>query len=625
MEDARLNAPSIGVMQAAAVERWGARVALRRRRQPLKWSVISWTELGEQVRAAAAGLLAIGVEPGDRVAMVATTRVEWTIIDYAILAIGAVGVPIYHSNTADQVTFVLRHSGARVAVVEDQEQLEKVLEAMPHLPRLKRTVVFDVMDLRQHAHGCLLDELYRDGRRFLRENPGLLEERMAAVQPDWLATIVYTSGTTGVPKGVRLTHANLMAAIKALDGVLDVDTDDTTVLCLPLSHIYARLAQYAALSHGFCIAYAARVDLLGEVLREVRPTFFFGVPRIYERIYHEVVSGYRDMPALLQGLVRRGIQATRPGSEGGGEDAPETTGLAGRLRGALGRVKPMEKLAGRAGQRLAEKTIFGPVRQALGGRVRFCVSGGAPLNIDVARFFEMAGVEILEGYGLTETVGATTLNPLDQNRPGTVGRPLPGIRLRIAPDGEVLISGDMVFEGYHDDVEETRQAFTADGWLQTGDIGRLDPAGFLVITDRSKDLLITSGAKNVAPQQIETVLRGSSYIAEAMVFGDRRPYLVALLTLEPGEIRRFAAELDMDTGDWATLVRDPRIVALVEAEVERCNGRLARFERVRRFRILPRSLTVAGGELTPTLKIRRTAVAERYRTLLEELYEPDPV
>ena len=627
MKDELHDAPSVGVLLDRAVERWGARIALRRRRQPLKWSVLSWTELGQQVRAIAAGLIGLGVEPGDRVALLSTTRLEWTLVDYAVLSIGAATVPLYHSNTADQVAWVLRHSGAKVAVVEDAAQLEKVRTAMPHLPNLGKVVLLEVMDLRLHDRSMLCDELKRDGRRLLREQAGVLAARRDEVQPHWLATIVYTSGTTGVPKGVRLTHRNLMGAMTALHGVLDVGTEDTTVLCLPLSHIYGRLGQYAALTHGFCIAYAARVDLLQDVLLEVRPTFFFGVPRIYERIYRHVVSGYREMPLLLRGLVRRGVEAERervdprPARDGVKEPAPRR----GRLRGALARALPVGRVVEHAGGRLARKALFQPVRETLGGRVRFCISGGAPLNEDVARFFKMAGIEILEGYGLTETVGATTLNPLDENRLGTVGRPLPGTRIRIAPDGEILVSGEMVFEGYHAAPEETLEVLTPDGWFQTGDVGRFDEAGFLVITDRKKDLLITSGAKNVAPQQVEAALRRSPYIADALVFGDRRPYLVALVTLARSELEKFASTVDLDLGDWETAVRDPRVLQLVEAEVEQCNARLARFERVRRFSVLPRSLTVEGGELTPTLKVRRSVMAERFRSVIEGMYVDEPV
>jgi len=616
------DAPSVGALLERAVARWGARIALRRRREPLKWSVLSWTELGQQVRAIAGGLVDLGVEAGDRVALLSTTRLEWTLIDYAVLSIGAVTVPLYHSNTADQVAWVLRHSGAKVAIVEDAAQLEKVQRAMPHLPNLGRVVVMEVMDLRLHDRAMLCDELKRDGRRLTREQAGVLQARRGAVEPHWLATIVYTSGTTGVPKGVRLTHRNLLGAVSALHGLLDVGTDDTTVLCLPLSHIYGRLGQYAALTHGFCIAYAARVDQLQDVLVEVRPTFFFGVPRIYERIYQMVISRYRQLPRLVRGLVRRGVEAERLRN---GEAPVRPAEAQGRLLSAVRRVAPGRRLVGMAGEQLARNALFEPLRQGLGGRIRFCISGGAPLNEDVASFFRMAGIEILEGYGLTETVGATTLNPLGENRLGTVGRPLSGIRIRIAPDGEVLISGEMVFEGYHDAPEDTAEALTGEGWLHTGDVGRFDEAGFLVITDRKKDLLITSGAKNVAPQQVEAALRRSPYIDDALVFGDRRPYLVALVSLSRSDVERFAASVDLDPADWEAVVRDPRILSLVETEVEQCNARLARFERVRRFSVLPRKLTVEGGELTPTLKVRRSVMAERYRGVIEGMYRDEPV
>jgi len=613
----QLHTPrSVGRLLEAAVERWGPRIALRRRREALQWSVLSWTELGQEVRAIAAGLTGLGVEAGDRVAILSSTRLEWSLLDYAVLSLGAVSVPIYHSNTSGQVAWVLRDSGARVVVVEDVTQLEKVQAELDSLPFLETIVVIEVMDLRSEERGKLLDELSRDGRRVLREQPEEFAERLAAVEPGWLATIVYTSGTTGVSKGVRLTHANLLAAVEAVRAVMAVDEEDTTVCCLPLSHIYGRLGQYAALNHGYCIAYAQRVDLLGEVLQEVRPTFFFGVPRIYERIYHKVVSSYREMPPLLKGLVKRGVDVARS------EEPEAPLGTVKRLRQKL---EIGQRLADHAGERAAQKTVFEPVREALGGRVRFCISGGAPLSREVAEFFRLAGVEILEGYGLTECVGAATINLLGDNRLGTVGRPLPGIQVRIAPDGEILLRGGVVFEAYHNQPDETSLSLSDSGWLHTGDVGKFDEGGSLVITDRKKDLIITSGGKNVAPQRVEAALRMSPYICDAMVFGDRRPYLVALLVLEPEEVEHFAEHLGLPTDDWGTLLREPRVERLVGAELERCNDKLARFEQVRRYRVLQRKLSVEGGELTPTLKVRRKAVQDRNRPLIEALYAEGPI
>lgn len=608
-----VQSATIGTLLFQAAERWGPRIAMRRRREPLQWSVLTWTELGEQVRSVAAGLIGLGVQPGDRVALLSATRIEWSILDYASLAIGAVVVPVYHSSTGAQAAHVLEDSGASILVVETRALLERVQAHIADLPALRRVVVVEVMDLRGLERGLLLDELTRDGRRFLRERGGELAARLAAVRPGDLATIVYTSGTTGHPKGVCLTHRSLVAAVHALDGALDVTVDDTTVLCLPLSHIYARVAVFASLSHGFCIAYAQRVDLLGEVLREVRPTFFFGVPRLYERIYHEVIKGFRDLPPLLQTLVRDGVAAAR---EARGVPALEERRAP---RSALGR-----KIADRVRGQVAGKAVFEPLREALGGRVRFCVSGGAPLNVDVARFFRVAGIEILEGYGLTETCGAGTVNSLTENRLGTVGRPLPGIRFRIAPDGEILMHGSVVFAGYHGLEDETALVLDPDGWFHTGDVGRFDEAGYMIITDRKKDLIITSGAKNVAPQHVEAALRASPYIADAMVFGDRRPFLVALLAVDDEELRSFASSLGLPTDDWTALLRDPRIQQLLDAEVERCNRRLARYEWVKRYRVLQRSLTIEGGELTPTLKIRRDAIAARHQPLIDGMYAELP-
>ncbi len=581
------------------MQRFGPAIALRRRREPLNWSVSTWTELGEQVRAVAAGLLSCGVKRGDSVGLLSNTRVEWTVLDYAAMSIGAVVVPIYHSSTPQQILFVLRDSDACMLVLESRVQLEELTPYLRDLKTLRRKVVIEVMDLRDDSDALLFDELIRQGRRYMRDEGGDFEAVLRAVQPDDLATIVYTSGTTGSQKGVHLSHGNILAAIASIHEVLPVGPDDTTLLFLPLSHIFPRLAQFAALEYGFCIAYAQRVDLLAEVLAEVRPTFFFAVPRIYERIYHQVVSGYRELPPLMRTMVRKGLEAARQG-----EESPR-----------LGK-----RLAKHFQGKVVEKTLFEGLREGMGGRLRFCVSGGAPLNTEVAEFFRLAGIEILEGYGLSECVGAATINRFGDNRLGTVGRPLPGVRVRIAADGEVLLRGDMLFGGYHNQPEETDLSLSEDGWLHTGDVGTLDAAGFLILTDRKKDIIVTSGGKNVAPQRVEAAMRLSPYVFDAMVFGDCRPHLVALLTLSEDEIRNFARSLDLPVDDWGALLRDSHVRALLDAEVERCNSRLSRFEWVRSFRILRRPLSIEGGELTPTMKVRRRIIWERNRPLIEAMY-----
>ena len=592
-------AQSVGALLAQAVQRFGPAIALRRRREPLNWSVSTWTELGEQVRAVAAGLLSCGVKRGDCVGLLSNTRVEWTVLDYAAMSIGAVVVPIYHSSTPQQISFALRDSDACMLVLETRVQLDELTPHLRDLKSLRRKVVIEVMDLRDDSSALLFDELIRQGRRYMRDEGDDFEAVLRAVQPEDLATIVYTSGTTGAQKGVYLSHGNILAAIASIHEVLPVGPDDTTLLFLPLSHIFPRLAQFAALEYGFCLAYAQRVDLLAEVLAEVRPTFFFAVPRIYERIYHQVISGYRELPPLMRTLVRKGLEAARAGDE---------------------QPRLDKRLAQRFQGKIADRTLFEGLREGMGGRLRFCVSGGAPLNTEVAEFFRLAKIEILEGYGLSECVGAATINRFGDNRLGTVGRPLPGVRVRIAADGEVLLRGDMLFSGYHNQPEETDLALSDDGWLHTGDVGTLDDAGFLMLTDRKKDIIVTSGGKNVAPQRVEAALRLSPYVFDAMVFGDRRPHLVALLTLSEDEVRDFARSLDLPVDDWGALLRDSHVRALLDAEVERCNARLSRFESVRSFRILRRPLTIEGGELTPTMKVRRRTIWERNRPLIEAMY-----
>jgi len=573
---------------------------MRHRKDLARWGIITWSELNHHVSEVAAGLVDLGLRRGDRVALFSATRSDWSICDYGVLTVGAVSVPVYHTSTTGQLTYIVNNCNARFLIVDNEARLAQVLEARERMRGVERVIVMDRLDLRGREDTSTLADLIRRGRRHLRRNPDLPRRRLADLTPDDEATYVYTSGTTGMPKGVVLTHGNLLAAVGGLSGALGVTDEDVTVLFLPLSHIYGRIGQFLALATGVSTAYAQRIDRLEEVFVEVKPTFVFGVPLVYERIYRSIARRFRELSPLRKKLYHRALES------------------------GLGRVRSADQRRPPVGQRLldraADAIVFRELRESFGGRLRFAISGGAPLHPSVGEFFRVAGIEILEGYGLTETAAAATLSRLTENRIGSVGRPIPGVRIRIAEDGEVLIRGPNVFGAYHELPVDTAASFTDDGWYRSGDIGWIDSEGRLILTGRSKELLITSGAKNVAPQYVEGALKMSPLIAEALVFGDRRPYVVALLDLGPEPLRGMAGELGLEELDHEALSQHPQIVERVGREVAMTNRRLARYEQVRRWAILPRPLSIGEGELSHSMKLRRVQVAERYADLLDSLY-----
>ncbi|MCK6527909.1 long-chain fatty acid--CoA ligase [Myxococcota bacterium] len=582
----------------------GARVAMRRRREALRWGVLTWSEVRQQVHEMAAGLMALGIQKGDRVGILASTRVEWTLADLAILAAGGVTAAVYHSFTPTQVAYLLNNSGARACFVDGAAQLERVRRIGDRLRTLERTLLMDVADAGDDPRVVLRESLIRMGRRLLREDPDAVLSRIATLSPHDPATFVYTSGTTGLPKGVVLTHGMLLSTVHGMQKVLDLGPDDVTVLFLPLSHIFGRLGSLMSLRCGFSTAYAQRMDDLGHVLREIRPTFVFAVPRVYERIWSRVLADLRDLSPLRRRAVAMGLSAARAARAPGASLPGGAAGLGLRLRAGLG-----------------DRMVLQPLREQLGGRVRYCISGGAALPQEIAEFFRVAGVEILEGFGLSETSGGGTLNAPGDNVLGTVGRPLPGFGVQVAADGEVLLRGPGVFQEYWGLPADTRDAFDEHGWFRTGDLGEVLPSGHLRITGRKKDLIVTSGGKNIAPQRVESVLRSSPLIAEAVVFGEGRPHLVALVVPHRERLLEACRRVAIPNSDWARLLGDERVRRMLEAEVERANQKLARFESVRRFAVLPEDLTVEDGEVTPTLKVRRTVLLDRYRKIVDGLYE----
>jgi long-chain acyl-CoA synthetase len=567
------------------------------------WHTLTWREVGERVREAALGLIALGRQKGDAVALLSASRPEWVQADFAIFSAGCVTIPIYPSYPPELIAYVVNDAGARTLIVEDPAQLAKALEARTKMPALEHIVVMAGYDAPQPPDTVRTWEtLRRLGRENADAHRSTLAERVASTRPQDVATIVYTSGTTGPPKGVVQTHGNHLATIVAAKSATPVEEGWVDLLFLPLAHSFGRLESFLGVAHGLTTAFAENLDKVGENLRETRPHFIFSVPRVFEKVYARILAGVEAGSPVKKRIFHWAIGVGRQVS---------------RLQQA-GRAIP----AGLAVQRrIAHKLVFAKLHAALGGRLQWAVSGGAPLSRDIAEFFHAAGILVLEGYGLTETCPAATFNRPGHYRFGSVGQALPGVELKIAGDGEILVRGANVATlGYWKQAAATSEVFEPSGWFHTGDIGRLDEEGFLYITDRKKDLIVTAGGMNIAPQNIENMLKADPFISQVLVYGDRRPYPVALITLNPDELGKFARELGILVTDAGTVVKHPKIVERVARTVEEKNSHLQSYAKVKKFTVLAIDFTQDGGELTPTLKVKRKVVAEKYRVELEELY-----
>ena len=560
----------VGTFLAQAAVR-GEAPALRSKHEGA-WRPVSWCEWERRGRAVAARLVEAGVEPGDRVAIFGSTREEWLVADLAVLMAGAVTVPVYPSLIGEQVAYILSDSGAKALFAEDASYVKRVADHdAAVITRLARTWHFA--------------DLPVDDPPPALSRP--VDERIAAVRSGDLATIVYTSGTTGPPKGVMLTHANLACETRGLDGLLPLTVDDEQLLFLPLAHIFGRVLVAMQYRVGYTTAIAESLLKALDNAVEVNPTFMGCVPRLYEKVY----AVANERAAAAGGTKERIFRwATDPAGRGRG-------GLTGWL---------------------ADRLVLSKIRARFGTRMKFAISGGAPLAKELAEWFDAAGLLVLEAYGLTETTGGTTINTVERHRFGTVGPVVPGVEVRIAPDGEILIRGATLMRGYWNKEADTREVIDAEGWFHSGDIGELDADGCLRITDRKKDIIVTAGGKNVAPQNIESLLKQSGWISQAMVYGDKRPYLVALLTLNADATARFARQKGRP--DASKLAEDTELRAEVQREVDAVNARLSSFETVKKFAILPGDFSVDGGELTPTLKVKRKVVIERHRAVIDELY-----
>lgn len=572
-----------------------------------EWRDQSWAEAAAEVEEIALGLVAAGVKKGDRVALYAANRVEWCLLDWANICIGALTVPLYPSSTPAQIHHIVEHSEAMALVVDSRESLRTLQSQAPAMAAVKTVVILDAASAGEEpaASGTVtavlsLERLKTMGRDYGREHPGSFRELAAALEPADDLTIIYTSGTTGEPKGVVTTHGHYLFIIASSLAAIPVNEDDVALQFLPLAHSFGRLEHFVVVAKGYVCAFARSIETLSADLQAIRPTMLFSVPRVYENAYRRIHNRVESGSAVKQGLFRWAVSVGKRYNEAARRGDPISPWL--RIR-----------------HRLADALVLSKVRQGMGGRLRLAISGGAPLSDSIADFFQGLGVWIVEGYGLTETSTVTHANRIDRYRVGTVGLPMDGVECRIADDGEILIRGANVMKGYLKDPAATVEAIDAEGWFHTGDVGQIEDGGFLRITDRKKDLIVTSGGKNIAPQMIENLLRQEPLISQAMVWGDRTSHLVALITLNEEEARRW---LETEGLGWEGLeeaAADSRLVAHVRQRIRERNKDLAAFEAVRDFRILPADFSTATGELTPSLKLKRRIVMERYAGLLDEM------
>jgi len=587
----------IALFEATAAKR-GDLPAIRHKKAGA-WTDVSWAELARRARDVADGLASLGVERGDRIAIIGETQLEWILADMGILGAGAITVTIYQSNMAEECAFILKDSGARYVFCDTHQQAAKLQEVRSRLPGLRGIVCAGGGASDGFQRG--LEDLERLGIAWRRENPAAHAARVAALGLEDTASIIYTSGTTGNPKGVVLTHWAWVYEAQAVEQIQLILPEDVILLFLPMAHSFAKVVEAVWISTGSVLAFVESLEKLADNAGEVKPTVMPGVPRIFEKLYNVIVS---------KGMAEHGLKRTLFRMAMDGFDAWVSAKAHGGSEGGLGFF-------------VARKLIFpkvgANVKARFGGRLRLCISGAAPLSTRIAWFFDRVGLVILEGYGLTETAAGTVVNRPGRNRIGTVGQPIPGTEIRIADDGEILIKGGGVMKEYYRSPEATAEVLK-DGWLATGDIGELDEEGCLRITDRKKDIIVTAGGKNVAPQNLEGDLKGDALISQVVVHGDQRRFLSALVTLNPENVRKWAQENGVTTPP-ERLHEDAKVRARIQQTLDALNARQASYSTIKKFAILPRELTQEAGEMTPTLKVKRKVVAERYKAILDGFYQ----
>ncbi|MEU3950878.1 AMP-dependent synthetase/ligase [Streptomyces achromogenes] len=575
---------------------------------PDDWASLSWAQAAERVYAIAAGLIELGIEPEQRVALASSTRVEWILADLGIMCAGGATTTIYPQTNADESAFILSDSESRVLVAEDAAQLAKAVAKRPELPALAKVVVIDPAGVEPGDWVISLAELEKRGAAYLEQHPQLIKERVGAITREQLATLIYTSGTTGRPKGVRLPHDNWSYMAKAIAATGLVTIDDVQYLWLPLAHVFGKVLTSGQIEVGHVTAVDGRADKIIENLPVVRPTYMAAVPRIFEKVYNGVAAKAREGGAAKYKVFQWAAEVAREYAKVT-QDNFRRTGVASAPFGLAAKHK------------VADTLVYAKLRDAFGGRLRACVSGASALAPEIGYFFAGAGIHILEGYGLTETSAASFVNPGEAYRTGTVGKPLPGTEVRIADDGEILLRGPGIMQGYHQQPEKTAEVLESDGWFHTGDIGELSPDGYLRITDRKKDLIKTSGGKYVAPAEVEGQFKAvCPYVSNILVHGADRNYCTALIALDEPAILQWAKENGLEGRSYAEVVAAPQTVEMVDGYVRQLNAGLQRWQTIKKFRLLPRDLDVEHGEITPSLKLKRPVVERTYKDLIDEMY-----
>lgn len=561
------------------------------------WKTKNWAEYYSDIETVGCALLSLGIKPGDRVAIMANTRIEWSTSDLGIFGIKAVTVPIYQNNTPEDVEYILNNSEARILLTETRGPLKIFESVKDKCPLIEKIIVFD--ETCPNPEVITWPRLLEIGKAYLASHPSHFHELCGSLKTEDMATILYTSGTTGRPKGVVMTHLQAISEVSEAFPLCGATEKDTSLSFLPYAHILGRIEHWGHAYIGFTLAFAESLEKIRGNLPEIRPTFLMSVPRIFEKIYAAVFAQIQTQPLKLKVF----------------NWALDVGKQVGEYK-MSGQVLPLDLLLK---YELARKLVLGKITEAFGGRLRFAISGGAPISKEIALFFHAAGILILEGYGLTETTAAITVNTPFNYRFGSVGRPIGEVKLKIAEDGEILVKSDKVMKEYYKNPEATKEVFT-DGWFHTGDIGELLPGGDLKITDRKKDLIKTAGGKYVAPQRLEGLLTLSPYIANVLVHGDQKKYIVALITLDRPTVENLAKEKGVDASDWNGFVQSSFVQELIRKAVAETNSQLASFESIKKYVVLPNEFTVEGGELTPSLKVKRKVLDQRFKDKIEELY-----
>lgn len=601
-----MDEKTINQVFESRAKKYGPRIAIEKKLKG-RWESASWEDYYKRAAYVGLALQDMGLKKGDRVSLLSENRLEWLYTDMGVLGAGGCIVPIYPTLIDEEVEYIVSHSESKFMVVENNLQLQKGLYTAKRYPGLQKIIVIDMNGVGPNPLVMSFDELLEKGKKLYDANPGKFKELADAVTPDDLATIVYTSGTTGVPKGAMITHKNIMAVVMALHKIephYAYDTDQT-VPFLPLSHVFERIAgHFYGMYVGITASYAESLDTILQDIQEKRPTVVLAVPRVLEKVYQRIISQVQEQSPFKQKVFYWGQKV-------------------GNKISTLREQKKKPGLLLKLKYKIAYAIIFKKLQNALGGRVRWMTASGAPTAREIILFFNSAGIMVIEGYGMTECCAPATMSNIADYRIGTVGRPLPGVDIKIADDGEILIKGDNVFKGYWKMPEETKESFTPDGYFMSGDIGVFDDAGFLMITDRKKDLIITSGGKNVAPQKIENLIKSDPLFTQAIVIGDKRKYLTALVNISQEQAEHVAREKGISFTSFNDLLENEQFQKIVEEHIEKCNQKLARYETVKKVGIIRNEFSKETGELTATLKVKRKIVQEKYKSIIDSLYEED--